>query len=78
MTTWVRLADLKRSYPVIVAEYAEAAGIKDAPAFAWWTSRVLKRHERLKNNVAKQSYMGAGKLVVEPSTPPGCRQPNQW
>jgi hypothetical protein len=69
MTTWVRLADLKRSYPVIVAKYAEAAGIKDAPAFAWWTSRVLKRHERLEKNVAKQSYKAAGKLELEPSTP---------
>ena len=30
-TTWERLCDMKESYPVKVAEYAEAVGISDEP-----------------------------------------------
>ena len=33
-TSWERLADLKESYPVEVAEYAVTQGIEDEPAFA--------------------------------------------
>ena len=41
-TTWERLCDMKESYPVKVAEYAEVVGICDKPAFFWWTTHVLK------------------------------------
>jgi hypothetical protein len=34
-TSWERLADLKESYPVEVAEYAVAHGIDQQPAFLW-------------------------------------------
>jgi hypothetical protein len=33
---WVRLATLKDSYPVELAEFAKARGIQNQPAFAWW------------------------------------------
>ena len=46
-TSWERLADLKESYPVEVAEYAVAQGIDHEPAFAWWTRHVLKRRDRI-------------------------------
>ena len=39
-TSWVRLSDMKESYPIEVAEYAEAMGISDEPAFSWWTTHV--------------------------------------
>ena len=32
--TWESLCDMKKSYPVKVAEYAEAVGISDKPAFS--------------------------------------------
>jgi hypothetical protein len=35
-TTWQRLADMKESNPVEVAEYAVAHEINEEPAFAWW------------------------------------------
>ena len=41
-TSWERLADLKESYPVQVAEYAVSSGINDEPAFAWWVPYVFK------------------------------------
>jgi hypothetical protein len=33
--SWVKLAELKDSYPIELAEFA-ARGIADEPAFAWW------------------------------------------
>jgi hypothetical protein len=33
--SWVKLAELKESYPIELAEYAKARGIADEPAFAW-------------------------------------------
>ena len=39
-TSCERLSDVKESYPVEVAEYAEAVGISDEPAFSWCTTHV--------------------------------------
>ena len=38
---------MKKSYPVEVAEYAEAVGMSDKPAFSWWTTDVLKKKHRI-------------------------------
>ena len=34
-TSWVPLRELKESHPIQVAEYVDAAGLKEEPAFAW-------------------------------------------
>ena len=46
-TSKERLADMKESYPVQVAEYATANGIDSMPAFAWWVPYVLKKRDRI-------------------------------
>jgi hypothetical protein len=46
-TTWERLADLKESYPIEVAEYAVARGLNKEPAFAWWVLSVLAKRNRI-------------------------------
>ena len=46
-TSWVSLKDLKESHPIQVAEYAVAKDIAQEPAFAWWTSSVLRRRNRI-------------------------------
>ena len=46
-TSWERLSDMKESYPVEVAEYAEATDTSDEPAFSWWTTYVLKKRQRI-------------------------------
>ena len=46
-TSWQRLADLKESNPVEVAEYAVAQGIDHEPAFAWWVPYTLRRRDRI-------------------------------
>jgi len=46
-TGWERLADLKESYPIEIAEYAVSRNIDHEAAFAWWTPYVLKRRNRI-------------------------------
>ena len=46
-TSWERLADLKESFPIEVAEYAVAQGINSEPAFAWWVPYVLRKRDRI-------------------------------
>ena len=46
-TNWVALKDMKNSYPVQIADYAVANCIDDEPAFAWWMSNVVKKHEQI-------------------------------
>jgi hypothetical protein len=41
-TSWERLADLKESNPIEVAEFAVAHGLQDQPAFIWWVPYTLK------------------------------------
>jgi hypothetical protein len=45
--TWVKLAELKDSYPIELAEFAKARGIADEPAFAWWVSHTLRRRNAI-------------------------------
>jgi len=46
-TSWERLADLKESYPIEVAEYAVSMGIDHEVAFGWWVPHVLKKRNRI-------------------------------
>lgn len=44
---WVPLKLLKESNPVDVAEFAQARGINDEPAFSWWVPYTLKKRDRI-------------------------------
>jgi hypothetical protein len=46
-TSWERLADLKESYPIEVAEFAISRDIHDEAAFAWWVPYVLAKRNRI-------------------------------
>jgi len=46
-TSWVKLKDIKDSYPIEIAEYAVANRIADKPAFNWWTKSVLRKRNRI-------------------------------
>jgi len=39
---WVKLSEVKESYPIQLAEYAVANGISHEPAFNWWVHKALK------------------------------------
>jgi hypothetical protein len=64
-TSWERLADLKESYPVEVAEYAVTQGIEDEPAFAWWTHLILKKRDRIISAVNKRYHKRTHKFGFE-------------
>jgi Reverse transcriptase (RNA-dependent DNA polymerase) len=64
-TSWERLADLKESYPVEVAEYAVSAKIVEEPAFAWWVPYTLKRRERIIAAVNKRYHQRTHKFGIE-------------
>ena len=60
-TTWERLADLKESNPIEVAEFAVSRGLDHEPAFAWWVPHTLKHRNKIiaavKARVVKKDYM---------------------
>ena len=50
-TSWERLADLKQSNPIEVAEYAVVNRLVEEPAFKWWVPHVIKRRNRIISKV---------------------------
>ena len=60
LNSWIKLADMKESHPVEVAEYARARGIVKEPAFEWWVPHTLKKRlvilAALKKRVRKTTH----------------------
>ena len=58
--SWIKLADMKESHPVEVAEYARARGIDKEPAFEWWVPHTLKKRQvilsALKKRIRKTTH----------------------
>jgi len=46
-TSWEKLADLKESSPIEVADYATASNLCEKPAFSWWVKNVLTRCKKM-------------------------------
>jgi len=46
-TSWHSLADIKNSYPLLLAKYALANNLHLEPAFAWWVPYTIKKEKRL-------------------------------
>ncbi|KAI2513194.1 Reverse transcriptase (RNA-dependent DNA polymerase) [Fragilaria crotonensis] len=64
-TSWERLADLKESNPVEVADYAVSKGIDTEPAFAWWVPFTLKRRNRIIAAVNSRYHKRTHKFGIE-------------
>jgi hypothetical protein len=64
-TSWERLADLKESNPVELADYAVAHGIDTEPAFAWWVPFTLKRRNRIIAAVNSRYHKRTHKFGIE-------------
>ena len=64
-TSWERLADLKESNPVEVAEYAVSKDLADAPAFVWWVPHVLKKRNKIIAAVTKRYHKRTHKFGIE-------------
>jgi hypothetical protein len=55
-TSWERLADLKQSDPVEVAEYAATKNLHDEPYFDWWVPHFLKKRNRIITSVTNRYH----------------------
>jgi hypothetical protein len=64
-TIWERLADLKESNPVEVAEYAAAKSLLDTPDFVWWARNVLKKCTIIIAAVTKRYHKRTHKFGIE-------------
>ena len=64
-TTWERLADLKHSYPLELAEYAIAHGIDGTPAFSWWVPYVIRKRRRILAAVQSRYHKRTHKFGFE-------------
>jgi hypothetical protein len=64
-TSWEKLADLKESNPIEVAEYPVAQGIQDEPAFAWWVPYVLKRCDYIISKINTTYHKRTHKYGIE-------------
>ena len=63
-TNWVALKDMKKSYPVQVADYAMANHIDDEPAFAWWVPDVFKKCEQILSKVKTKNWQCTNKFGI--------------
>jgi len=64
-TTWERLADLKESYPLEVAEFVVAHKLHEEAAFAWWVPYVLARRKRIISAVNRRYHKRTHKYGIE-------------
>ncbi len=63
--SWHKLADIKDSYPVQLAEYAIANGIDHEPAFKWWVKKTLRRKERMISKVKSKYWKNTHKFGIQ-------------
>jgi hypothetical protein len=63
--SWVRLATLKDSYPVELAEFAKARRIENEPAFAWWVPNALRRRNAILSAVKARFQNKTHKFGIE-------------
>ncbi len=54
-TSWQSHKDIKKAYPVAVAEYTVAQGIDNDPAFNWWVHAVVCKRKHIIALVKKWS-----------------------
>ena len=64
-SSWVKLTDLKESFPIELAEYAHNNKIIDEPAFAWWAYYVLKKRDRIIMKAKTKYWQKTHKYGVE-------------
>ena len=63
-TEWIKLKDIKDSYPVQIAEYATLNGISGEPAFNWWVHSVMKKKDRIIAKVKSRYWRTTHKFGI--------------
>ena len=59
------MCEAKNASPVETAEYAVAAKINQEPAFKWWVSRTLKKHQAIVAKVKSRYWQTSHKFGVK-------------
>ena len=57
-SSWIPLSTIKEANPIETAEYARLRGIDTEPVFAWWSSHVLRRRQKIISKIAKRISKG--------------------
>ena len=63
--SWIKMADMKESHPVEVAEYARARGIDKEPAFESWVPHTLKKRQVILSALKKRIRKTTHKYGIE-------------
>ena len=63
--SWMRLADMKESYPIETAELAASRGIDDEPAFAWWVPHTLRKRDTIVSALRMRMCQAKHKYGIE-------------
>ena len=61
---WIKLKDLKESFPVELAKYAKGNKIHEEPAFAWWVPYTLWKRDRIISKVKSKYWKKSHKFGV--------------
>ena len=64
-SSWLPMCEVKNASPVKTAEYAVAAKIDQEPAFKWWVSKTLKKHQAIVTKVKSRYWQTSHKFGVE-------------
>ena len=62
---WIPLKDMKESYPIETAEYAQARKLHDEPAFRWWVPYTLKKRSTIVSKVRTRVRKVTHKYGIE-------------
>ena len=62
---WIKLKDIKDSYPVEIAEYAVANQIANELAFNWWVQTVLRKRNRIISKLKTRYWRSTHKFGIE-------------
>ena len=62
---WIKLADMKESHPVEVAEYTRARDIDKEPAFEWRVPHTLKKRQAILAALKKRIRKTTHKYGIE-------------
>mmetsp|Transcript_10686 Transcript_10686/g.15073 ORF Transcript_10686/g.15073 Transcript_10686/m.15073 type:complete len:195 (+) Transcript_10686:622-1206(+) len=63
--SWVPMKDIKDTYPLALAEYAEKVGIHEEAAFWWWIPHVKRKKSQIIAAVNRRMIKKTHKFEVE-------------
>jgi len=62
---WIKLKDIKDSYPIEIAEYAVANRVAEEPAFNWWVKDVLRKRNRIISKLKSRYWTRTHKFGIQ-------------